>query len=383
MAAGATQVDFSNPVVVFVHNFIDFHTGEAVPSGYYDAGKARWIPSKSGRVIRIESIVNGEAVVDTTGGLAGVEPLVLDSAERQKLASLYSPGQTLWRIPITHFSIFDWNWGFGPPDGATYPLDPEPSVVSAVNDPCTQSGSIIDCQNQALGEAFAIVGTPYTLHYQSDRQPGRAAYLNVPVYGNTHPDLRGIQLETSIAGDWTRQTFLNPPGVLNMAWGNRDGMGRLVQGSQPLKVNLGYVYKCQYTRGSFGASGGEDAWVSGDRAACRVTLWKTWKSAIGHLIAIHQGLGGMTLSEQHTYDPLDRVLYLGDGRTVRGEALSPTISTVAGMGAAGSCADGMGPLETRINPSKVAVAADGTVYIADSICKKLRPSNASENSSAL
>lgn len=42
-----------------------------------------------------------------------------------------------------------------------------------VEDPCRVSGSIIAVENQSLGEAVEIVGTPFSLVYQSDRLPGR------------------------------------------------------------------------------------------------------------------------------------------------------------------------------------------------------------------
>jgi RHS repeat-associated protein len=41
--------------------------------------------------------------------------------------------------------------------------------VPLVEDPCLQSGSIIGCENRSLGEAVAVGGTPFRLHYQSNR----------------------------------------------------------------------------------------------------------------------------------------------------------------------------------------------------------------------
>jgi YD repeat-containing protein len=43
-----------------------------------------------------------------------------------------------------------------------------------VDEDCVASGSDIGCQNQSLGEDIPITGTPFSLHYQSDRQAGRA-----------------------------------------------------------------------------------------------------------------------------------------------------------------------------------------------------------------
>ncbi|MBI3963156.1 MAG: RHS repeat-associated core domain-containing protein [Deinococcus sp.] len=48
-------------------------------------------------------------------------------------------------------------------------------LTRTVDNPCQQPGSIIAAQTQSLGETVGIVGTPFRLHYQSDRMPGRTA----------------------------------------------------------------------------------------------------------------------------------------------------------------------------------------------------------------
>ena len=40
----------------------------------------------------------------------------ITAAELTQLAALYSVGETLWRVPIAHFSPWDHNWPFGPPE---------------------------------------------------------------------------------------------------------------------------------------------------------------------------------------------------------------------------------------------------------------------------
>jgi RHS repeat-associated protein len=57
----------------------------------------------------------------------------------------------------------------------TWDLQPVTSDIptkTEVEDPCLQAGSIIGCENQSLGEVVPVAGTPYQLHYQSDRTPG-------------------------------------------------------------------------------------------------------------------------------------------------------------------------------------------------------------------
>jgi RHS repeat-associated protein len=48
-----------------------------------------------------------------------------------------------------------------------------PVPDSTVDDDCNSKGSTIGCRNQSLGEDIPVSGTPFTLHYQSDRQLGR------------------------------------------------------------------------------------------------------------------------------------------------------------------------------------------------------------------
>ena len=62
----------------------------------------------NGLVIQILSIDAGVASLDLTGsGKAADAPalvaLGISTEERQKLAVLYTAGQTLWRVPISYF----------------------------------------------------------------------------------------------------------------------------------------------------------------------------------------------------------------------------------------------------------------------------------------
>jgi hypothetical protein len=44
IAAGATRVDFSQPIPLYVDNFLDFPVGGIVPVGWYDYTKSAWVP---------------------------------------------------------------------------------------------------------------------------------------------------------------------------------------------------------------------------------------------------------------------------------------------------------------------------------------------------
>ena len=98
-----------------------------VPAGYYDRGRGVWVPSDNGRIIAVLSTsagvanldINGDGQPDTGSALSD---LGINDAERAQLAVLYPPGRSFWRVPIRHFSAWDFNWGFGPPPSADAPL---------------------------------------------------------------------------------------------------------------------------------------------------------------------------------------------------------------------------------------------------------------------
>src|SRR5213080_1950534 len=125
-AAGATDLRFSQDVPFYLQNFLGFPVGLSVPMASYDRARGAWIPSRNGRVVQIVSVTGGLANLDITGdGVADdATPLGVNDAERQRLAQLYSSGQKLWRIPVTHFSPWDANYPKLLPNGATPPEGP-------------------------------------------------------------------------------------------------------------------------------------------------------------------------------------------------------------------------------------------------------------------
>jgi hypothetical protein len=157
---------FSQPVIVYVDNFLSLPVGWIVPSGSYDRAAGSWAQEQDGT-----SNLNGQ-IIEITGYEAGAAQLRgadLSLAERQVLHASYQPAAPLelWRVPIRHFSTFDFNWGWGPPPDSK---PPEPEIDDDQDDePCTTGGSTIECQTQVLGEEIAIAGTPFHLVYRSSR----------------------------------------------------------------------------------------------------------------------------------------------------------------------------------------------------------------------
>ena len=223
------------------------------------------------------AITAGIAELDTDGdGLAdapaALAALGITPDEQAEIAVFASAGDTLWRIPVTHFTPWDFNWGFGPPPDACAPFDPvcmggvpvggnggngaagagqpsgTPSGNQPTDDPCKQPGSIIECDNQILGERVPLAGTPFHLSYRSDRAPGRTAAraLDIPLSGATlPPSLQRIDLAVDVAGRSFSASVTCPcvPGqVYPFVWDGKDAFGRTVQGAQPVTVTIGYVY---------------------------------------------------------------------------------------------------------------------------------------------
>jgi RHS repeat-associated protein len=340
MAAGARSVRFDRPLPFYVENFLDFPAGTAVPLGYYDRQLGRWIAAENGRVIAITGITGGLADLDVTGDGAADTGAALDAlgitdAEREELARLYTPGQSLWRAPIPHFTPWDCNWPFGPPEDAAPPEVPAPvPSTDTLEDPCTAAGSIIGCESQTLGKAVGLTGSRFRLHYQSDRVPGGVAALDVTLSGATVPaSLARIAVRVEIAGQVIEDEF--PPAPEQTArfeWDGLDAYGRPVQGVQPATVRIDYIYPGVYQTPAVVAQAfalaGTGVPITGDRARGEIHLSKIFESSMGRRDARAHGLGGWTLDVHHSYDPTGRRLLRGDGGQRGAEALGRRIEAV-------------------------------------------------------
>ncbi len=375
------DVIISQPVVFYVENFLGFPVGGIVPVGYYDNDGAAWVESDNGRIVQVldtdglaDLDVDGDGLADTGTALSD---LGITDAEREQLALLYEPGQSLWRVLIAHLSTYDHNWPTAPPPDAGPPMQPFPEGASPEQDPCEGSGSIIEIQNQILGERIALPGTPFTLNYRSDRVPGRLAVgtIQVPLSGDSVPEsLKRIELEVLVAGRSFKETFsANPEQEYTFTWDGLDAYGRPMQGPQPYVLRLCYVYPTYYRYPaefvqSFAlASGGAAELPSlADREAeiCQVE-----EGLLGAFQAKALGLGAWTLDAHHVYDPVGGVLYRGDGGRRSAGNVKKIIITAAGDGQdcySGPCGDGGPATQAQLGaPECVASSPDGSIYIAD------------------
>jgi RHS repeat-associated protein len=389
LAAGADQVRFNQPLPFYVENFLGFPVGERVPLGYYDRSQGAWVAANDGRIVKILGInAAGLAELDTDGSgqpanAATLATHGITDEERLQLARLYSPGQQLWRVRVSHFTPWDSNWPYGPPPDAEPPPESDPPDTANDKDPdkdkCKQN-SIIDCESQVLRESLDVVGTPYSLHYRSDRVAGRRTgrTLFVRLTGERVPaTLKRVDLEISVAGYQLRQSFGRTPNqTYTFEWDGRDGYGRPVLGTHPVTVRVGYVYGLLYyaaytdfqrsfaliSGGSGGGGGGGSGGglrLIGMRDTQDVIAWREWRADLTVSTtenALGRGLGGWSLDVHHYYNPTGRVLALGDGTNRTAETARPAVFTVA----------------SGFYPSQLSVAPDGSVYAASTDSRIVR-----------
>jgi RHS repeat-associated protein len=382
VAAGATTVNFSKKIPFYVDSFLGFPVGTPVPVGYFDRLRGIWVPSSDGLVIKIGPISAGAAsvVIDSTGvarawGDTSLTSLEFTPSELQTLATLYPTGKTLWRSLVQHFTSYDCNFPAIPEPGACNPDEPgcgpgpgppTPDPRRPLPEPCTSNGSIIECENQVLGESIPIAGTPFTLNYRSDRARGRteAFHIDIPITGAAAPPsiLKRIDVKVTLAGRTFATSIPCSPCVAGQTspfdWDGNDFFGRQLSGAQPVSIAVGYVYDAVYALPvsgglSFGIPSSYPAY--GVNGRIQSTLWQYWEDELGTWTNTSDGLGGWSLSAHHTYDATTRTLYRGDGTRRNVRSMIGELKLVFG-----------GPGQTSINPREaIAIGPDDTIYFVE------------------
>jgi RHS repeat-associated protein len=391
------DVQFSKPLPFYVENFLGFAVGTIVPVGYYDRQIGAWVPSDNGVVLKIVSITNGTADIDLNGdgspeSAAALATVGIDAAEQQKVATLYTTGQTLWRVPVTHFSTWDGNWLTSPieitPGDAVTPHQPQPATNP---DPSSQDASgpacgasIVNCYSATVYESIPITGTPFSLEYDSTRIAPAQNSMTISLSGATVPaSLKRIELSINIAGRSQSSSFPPQPNLaLDFTWDGVDVYGRRTQGARDAGVVLTYVYDSIYV---FPFPIGR-AWdqigyePTGVRGRTESRLSQAFSVRLGHFTTENAGFGGWAFSAQQFYDGRAGTIYEAGGAQRSGDPGQTdqlALSTVAGNTQFGFSGDG-GPATgaTLRAPNFIAVGADGSLYICDSNfsggCRRIR-----------
>ncbi len=366
------ELHFDRPVAFYVENFLGFATGAVVPVGWYDRTRAVWVPADNGRVITLLAVDGGRAQLDLDGSgsvasATALAALGISDEEQIAIASRFAVGGSFWRVTMEHFSPWDCNWPYGPPGDAQAP--PSPDQEEDEEEFCEVQGSIIECENQNLGERVPLTGTGLALNYRSNRA-GRTR-LTFPVSSEQVPEtLARIEVEVWIAGKSVTQTLpAQPDQSFTYDWDGLDVYGRKTQGTQWAQVKVGYVYAAQYyeTRDFEQAFASVGSGVTGVRARQEIILWKQSELPLGRFDAAGLGLGGWTVDG---YDFAGGgKIWQGNGQVRTASNLGTIIETIGG-GSIGLedklPVTGRPARETAFrNPQGIAVAPDGTLYVAD------------------
>ncbi len=342
-AAGATSIVFSEPVFHYIENFLDFPAGTVVPVGFYDRKQGQWVASDDGVVIDIIGIDGAglaELDVDDSGQAADAATLAglgFTDAEREKLATLYSVGESLWRSPIPHLTPWDCNmaWRNSPEDA----INPDPEVTVGGGEECNdqQSGSIIECQNQVIRESIPIAGTPFALHYSSERVAGREfdRILDIELTPDEVPEsLQTVILEIKVAGQAHRFEYPPLPGLQHtFIWDGLDAYGRPVVGEVAVKGRVGFKYPYLITGGpGTGRSFGLPSASTLTRPSRdELIAWADFSTTLRSLNLgqdggpLGLGWSGWSITPQHMH-AVRRIaegsLYFGDGSTYPSDQLT-------------------------------------------------------------
>ena len=399
-AAGATTVTFSQPVPVYVNNYLGIPIGTAVPAGWYDPTVGAWKGSTDGVVLKFLGVdANGDAEVDVTGAgtpatASQLSAYGITTAELAQIAKTFTPGQSFWRVLVPHFTYWDYNYGYNPQAGYLLPPPPQPHSPPDHNPRPTSidhrcKGCEIDAENQRIGETIPVVGTPYALHYESVEQPAR--FITFPVTTATPPGntlISTIEVRVTIAGRVIVQDFdpSIPDQTFKWTWDGLNVYGQKVYAPTQAQITLAYEYKESYGAFIGGTPGASESFAQPPNAPmvgfahaysdhALVAATRRWTQVLAGYSPISPlGARRWGLNVLDRYDPIKRIFYGGNG-DIRSNQDFDSGYVAYDVAGNGFYADATQPL-TGTSPvpatstsigevGPLAVAADGTTYLWD------------------
>jgi RHS repeat-associated protein len=387
LAAGATTVQFSQPVPVYVDDFLNVPVGTLMPLGNYDRIMGAWMPSSNGIVMQVLGSTNGIALVDLHGsGQPETANLLaangFTTQELQQLATLYpGGGKTLWRCPLPHFCPWDFNFLKNPPAPNLPPKNAKPK--GSPNDKSPNNYGTLNFSAQTFTEEIPLVGIPFDLHYNSARVPdyrvnsqqtipvkwvpppptiscqGTAGVCVAPPDYLERPP-SNIRVDMAVDGEPDAIQILPETDTsATVAWDGRDAYGRLVGGTCQANVTVAYQYTNWNYAGIFGGpelsaefpdlfgNDGNQVAFEGHVGAI-LGIGATFQELFNYPDHRGLGFGGWSPTVLHRFDPVGGILYYGDGRirTVPQTLINDSINN-----------------QITSDPERVVAAApDGSVY---------------------
>jgi len=356
---GATKVEFNQPLPMYVENFLDFPVGEAVPLGWYSYDQKAWVPDNNGRVIKVIRIENNTAILNVTGkeGIstdAELAELGITLEEQKEIAKLYQANDTFWRVTVMHFTPWDCNWPYGPPecDSSSFqcapPDDETPDDLPPdPEDDCEAGGCTIQTTSRTMIENVPVAGTPFSLTYATSRAPGYVSKTpQIRRYLRGQKALKSsiirVEMEVRVLGR-SIIVFSGPPEDIKpwqiemFVWDGKDRYGRVSSNTVVTADHIvRYVVPAVYYASSsslnraFAQYGGASMAITrmGITNSINVSNWR-----ISHLASPNNAINpdrAWTLSDHHFYDMVHKKLYLGSGAvsTEKGVFRPRTVKTL-------------------------------------------------------
>ncbi len=354
-ADSVQRIKFGKPVIVLVDNFLKFPVGSKVPVGYYDRDRGVWVPANNGIIVQLPPL-------NSSGTYDDPEYRGLDPA-------IYKPNSTYMRFQTDHFTPWDCNWPYGPPDDATDPNpDNDPYTDEQCDDCETATGSFTEDRSRIFHEDIPIPGTDMRLHYASNRVKGYRHVITVPISGSTIPaSLKEIIVIVRVAGRAFEQhlTALSNQKA-EIVWDGLDYQGKSVSGTIIAHTDIGFVYDAvYYGPGNFAQAFAQaGVSVTADRARQEVILWKYSQSSL-YITPKTDIAEGWTLSVAHKIsDPANPpVLFKGDGSIINDFNAIKPIKSVVGNGTRGNPQEGDLATKTKLDyPCTIKVSSSGELH---------------------
>ena len=396
IALGGGQVEFSQPVPIYVDNFLNIPVGYAVPAGYLNPKSGYWEQMPDAVVLKVLNINNQKAELDFKGQgqvITAEEKTILGitDSELEIIAQKYQAGQSFWRARSNHFSIIDLNMGLESTD-----INPLPNPDEENCDEClSEQGCIINVQRQLLEEQIKLKGLGnYVLHYSTERVSGREVSNMIDFSPFTEYTLNASYLPlisatitVEVAGKTHVQNFNNPQltDKFTYAWDGMDAFGRKVAESQEAKITVEYFYPLRYIALPYDPAVGTFDTANPSTQAVLVPGRQQFKllhkinrkisSPLDRFrIKATQQFNGWSLANYHSYDPIQKTLYKGSGETIKSNTITSIVTTVAGTGANALAGGDEGPatLATFISPTVLALDLNRNLYISDGPSHRVR-----------